>query len=292
MKPSLSATSTGLVLATAVCAFHAAQAQGAPAAPPAAKRFELLDPASVEPARLLPAPPAAGSAEERAELAELHALIAAAPPARIEQARQDDVHEDPSIFDDATGRTLQSLPQTWALLKTIQNESDVAVNLAKDRFARTRPYGVDTTLHSCEPGSSHKPTRSYPSGHAGLGFLGRVRARAADARARAADPRARSRLRAQPRVLRGALRVRHRGEPRRRNARRVAADGRPAPRRSTRRRPGPRRCRSRPPICRSRRPGRRTASMRRASTSPICRASTRRAPAARNSSSRRPRCRS
>lgn len=192
-KPSLPATSTGLVLATAICAFHAAHAQRVPAAPPAAKQFELLDRASVEPAMLLPAPPAAGSAEERAELAELHALVAAAPPARIEQARQDDRHEDPSIFDEATGRTLRSLPQTWALLKTVQNESDVAVNLAKDRFARTRPYGVDTTLHSCEPGPPHKPTRSYPSGHAGLGFsVGYVLAqlmpeRASQILARAAD---------------------------------------------------------------------------------------------------------
>lgn len=52
----------------------------------------------LRPALVLPAPPAPGSLEERGELAEIHALIAAAPPARLDQARWDDAHETLSLI--------------------------------------------------------------------------------------------------------------------------------------------------------------------------------------------------
>ena len=154
-----------LVASAPVCA------QPAPVAPASAKKhFEFIDPASVAPAQMLPAPPPKGSPAEREELADLHTLIAATSPARLAQAKSDDSHEDPAIFDTAVGRKLADLPATWSLLKTVQNDADLAADLAKDHFARTRPWGVDPSLPNCDAGTGKKPTRSYPSGHSVLGY--------------------------------------------------------------------------------------------------------------------------
>jgi acid phosphatase (class A) len=146
-----------------------AVAQTKPAAAPK-KQFELIDPATVQPDQMLPAPPAKGSAEEARELGQLHQLIAATTPERMAQARWDDEHEDPSIFDEASGRKLAELPATWALLRTIANDANLAGNLAKERFARTRPWGVDPTLPNCDAGKGKQPTRGYPSGHSVLSY--------------------------------------------------------------------------------------------------------------------------
>jgi acid phosphatase (class A) len=134
------------------------------------KHFELIDTATVEPSQMLPAPPAKGSPAEAAELATLRALIASTSPERMAQARWDDAHEDPAIFDDVTGRKLAAMPATWALLRTVQNDADVATNLAKVHFARIRPWGVDPSLPNCDAGKGKKALGSYPSGHSGLGY--------------------------------------------------------------------------------------------------------------------------
>jgi acid phosphatase (class A) len=91
----------------------------------------------------------------------------------MEQARWDDVHEDPSIFDAAIGGgfEVKKLPATWELLKLVQNEADVTANIAKKYFMRTRPWGIDKTLPYCDSNKPNaKPTNSYPSGHSSLGF--------------------------------------------------------------------------------------------------------------------------
>lgn len=156
-------------------------------------QFQLLLPATVKPQDILPPPAARGSVQEAAELAAVHALIAAATPARMAQARWDDAHEDPSLFDAALGVKLATLPATWTLLKAVQNEGDAAADTAKVYFGRTRPWGVDPTVARCDAEPQAKPTRSYPSGHATLAYsTGFVLARllpghAAEVLARAAD---------------------------------------------------------------------------------------------------------
>lgn len=136
----------------------------------APKHFELIDPATVQPAQMLPAPAPGGSAAEATELAALHQLIATTSPERLAQAKSDDAHEDPSIFDAVTGVKLATKPATWALLRTVENDADLTGNLAKTYFARTRPWGVDATLPNCDAGKGKKPITSYPSGHAVLGY--------------------------------------------------------------------------------------------------------------------------
>ena len=56
-----------------------------------------------------------------------------------------------------------------ALLTAIEDEVERVVVAAKARFARPRPYQVDPAIPHC--GIISKPAlRSYPSGHAVLGY--------------------------------------------------------------------------------------------------------------------------
>ena len=159
----------------------AAFAQGvpAPATPPVASvpvaasaadaaRLRWLDPAEFAPDAMFAKPPAAGSVEEQTDLARVRALIAAASPERLVQARWDGEHEDPSAFSEAAGRDLTQLPATMALLTAVEDEVDRVVNTAKIHFARPRPYQVDPGLPHCGKGKTE--LRGYPSGHAGLGW--------------------------------------------------------------------------------------------------------------------------
>lgn len=134
----------------------------------ASHSLHYLSPEDLRPALVLPAPPAPGSIQEKAELAEIRALIAAAPPERLDQARWDDEHETPALFDRTLGTSLEAYPLTWALLRAVQEESDAAAGFAKTYFHRTRPYGVDRTISKCA--KSGKLDKSYPSGHATLGY--------------------------------------------------------------------------------------------------------------------------
>lgn len=132
--------------------------------------FAYLDPADFRPQRVLALPPARESAAEADELALLHILIAHASPERLKQAAWDGEHEDPSVFNEALGRDLTTLPKTWALLVTVQDEAEAATGMAKEAFGRVRPYGVDPTMPTCGTPDPHKAAKSYPSGHATAGF--------------------------------------------------------------------------------------------------------------------------
>lgn len=134
----------------------------------AAHVLHYLSADEIRPALVLPAPPAPGSIQEKGELAELHAMIAAAPPTRLDQARWDDQHETPALFDRTLGLELEKYPLTWALLREVQEEGDAAASVAKAYFQRTRPRGVDATIPICV--KTGKPAKSYPSGHATLGY--------------------------------------------------------------------------------------------------------------------------
>lgn len=122
------------------------------------------------PRMIWPAPPAVGSVEEKRELAEMHRLIAAASPARIAQAALDGKAKNPTAFSAALGHDLRDLPHTWALLVTIEQEADALVEAGKGEFGRPRPYVTDRTMPTCVKVSADKPSRAYPSGHAGFGY--------------------------------------------------------------------------------------------------------------------------
>jgi len=132
--------------------------------------LQYLDSGAFAPAQLLPAPAAPDSAVGTLELKRVHALIDGADAARRAQAKTDAEIEDPSIFDTVAGRRLEALPNSWALLNLVQSESALAVDLPKAHFNRTRPWGLDLSIHSCEGGRGKKPLHSYPSGHASLSY--------------------------------------------------------------------------------------------------------------------------
>lgn len=135
-----------------------------------AKVLRYLTVDDIDPARLLPPPPAEGSAATKAELAELHRVIAASSPERMAQARWDDDHEDASAFFATAGAgfDLKALPATAEVLQAVETDASMAASRAKALFARKRPWVTDPTIKTCDP--DDKPLTSYPSGHASYGY--------------------------------------------------------------------------------------------------------------------------
>ncbi len=130
--------------------------------------LRYLDPATVRPELLLPQPVRPGSPELTRELDPVRLLVRTASPARWARAKADDGLEDPKVFDTAAGRKLEDLPQTYALLKLVQDEAEAVVVPAKAYFAQQRPYQIDPKLRHCGTGTAK--LTAYPSGHAGFGY--------------------------------------------------------------------------------------------------------------------------
>ena len=146
-----------------------AQAPAAPAAKPA-KALQYLTPGDIDPARLLPAPAADGAPDAKAQLAEIHRIIAAASPDRKAQAKWDDDHEDASAYYATIGGgfDLKTLPATAEVMHIVETDASIAASKAKALFARKRPWVIDPTIKTCDP--DDKPLTSYPSGHASMGY--------------------------------------------------------------------------------------------------------------------------
>jgi len=131
----------------------------------------LLSPAQVVASRYLPPPPAAGSAVEKREIKELHAIAARSSKALKEIATHDAKDESPDIFNDALGFDATTKPETFKLLKLVMEEEDGDSKAAKAYFHRLRPYAVDPSVKACEPVKpGKKAANSYPSGHSSLAF--------------------------------------------------------------------------------------------------------------------------
>jgi acid phosphatase (class A) len=115
--------------------------------------------------RLLPSPPKAGSAQERADLDELLRLQASRTPAEVQRAR-DDATVSIFRFADALGNppqfTPDNLPLTAALFARVEKDESLFMNTAKDAFGRPRPFLIEPRL---APVVARPPSASYPSGH-------------------------------------------------------------------------------------------------------------------------------
>ena len=141
-----------------------------PLAAKEAGHLAYLDPALFAPQWSVPAPPARGSAEEAREIDALHRLIAGATPERLARAKADGHNETPSLFNEAAGVDLKTLPATWALLTTVQSEGAIVADSGKVLFHRLRPYSIDPTLAVCGQKTGEPVYRGYPSGHSMLGY--------------------------------------------------------------------------------------------------------------------------
>jgi acid phosphatase (class A) len=151
----------------------------------------LLQVADLDPALVLPPPPAVGGAQALAELAELHAAEVARTAADEADARRDGDTKNATIFTSVLGPgfDLDKLPATARLMAMVRASEKAVVDAGKDEFRRPRPYAVDTSLKSCK--RNDDPLSSYPSGHASMAFsMGETLARLVPERAPALLARA------------------------------------------------------------------------------------------------------
>ena len=134
------------------------------------KPAPLLSLADLDPVRVLPAPPAAGSTQAVAELAELHAAEKVRTPAIEADARLDGDTKNATIFAVVLGPRFDfdKLPATKRLMALVRASEKETVDRGKDEFKRARPYAVDTSLNSCK--RNDDPLSSYPSGHTSMAF--------------------------------------------------------------------------------------------------------------------------
>jgi acid phosphatase (class A) len=130
----------------------------------------LLDPASFDATRLLPPPPAAGSAKAMAELAEVKAIAARTTPDMLAAATHDAKDETPDIFNTVIGFDIAKAPAATKLLSLVGDEEEDDTKAAKAFFHRDRPWIVDPSIRPCTPAKPGPAANSYPSGHSTRGF--------------------------------------------------------------------------------------------------------------------------
>jgi acid phosphatase (class A) len=137
---------------------------------PVTAKAGLLEPSQIDASRLLPPPPAMGSAQEKAEFDELRAIAARSTAEQRAVAKKDAEDETPDIFNAAIGFDVATRPQTFKLLSMVVDEEDGDTKGAKAFFHRDRPYAADPSLKTCTPVKPGKAANSYPSGHSSLAF--------------------------------------------------------------------------------------------------------------------------
>lgn len=92
---------------------------------------------------------------------------------RVAQARADNEFDAFSAFAPVLGSdfTADRYPRTDHVLDRLRAPLGAAILLAKDRYARPRPFVLDDTLATCiEPSDQLAASGSYPSGHAAFGW--------------------------------------------------------------------------------------------------------------------------
>ncbi len=146
------------------------------------KTLKYLTVSEIDPSRLLPPPPKDGTDVQKQEMLDLKRLLAARTPERFAQAQWDNEHESSIVFASAIGPEfdLAKLPVTTKLLAAVENDQSIAASAAKVYFSRRFAAVVDTSIVplTCDPAdvraSAAKPggraLRSYPSGHATMGY--------------------------------------------------------------------------------------------------------------------------
>lgn len=164
----------------ATTAFAQSQPPVAATAKPPQKTLKVLTSAEIDPSRLLPPAPQDGSPNQQKELAEARHLVQTRSQERYAQAKWDNEHEEPSAFAATIGPEfdLTKLPATAKLLALVMNDQSVAASRAKEYFRRRFPVAADPTIAdyhewSCDADvkkPADRPFRSYPSGHATMGY--------------------------------------------------------------------------------------------------------------------------
>lgn len=131
-----------------------------------------LPPGTPDTIALLAPPPAAGSAEARADLENTFVIHSSATPAELALAKDENkltiFHFAPAI---GAWLVPGKFPKTEALFKAVEAQAKAATDGAKKFYQRPRPYHLEPARfpHSVE---HEDPTHySYPSGHATRGMV-------------------------------------------------------------------------------------------------------------------------
>jgi acid phosphatase (class A) len=169
-----------IAILTLITAAYSQSAENEPAPHPV-KKLKVLKSTETDPSHLLPSPPEDGSASQRKELAEVERLVKSRMPERFAQAVWDNDHEDASAFAATIGPDfdLNKLPATAKLLAVMLNDQSVVASASKVFFHRKAPVAAagDSVVSyrdwSCDKDvkkPSDRALRSYPSGHATMGY--------------------------------------------------------------------------------------------------------------------------
>lgn len=145
------------------------------------KKLQVLTSAETDPGRLLPPPAPDGSWSQQKELAEVQHLVKTRTPERYAQAKWDNEHEDASAFFATLGPgfDIRKLPETAKLLAVVLNDQSVVASASKVYFHRKAPVAAAVPAvasyaeWSCDADvkkPADRPLRSYPSGHATMGY--------------------------------------------------------------------------------------------------------------------------
>lgn len=134
-----------------------------------AEPLHFLSESAVDPVRLLPDPPAAGSAETSAELDLILRIQETRSAQQIERARAD-AGFSLSAFAGVLGEWLTptNLPLTSQFLKDVEADSRSVCAKARTHFGRKRPMFADSRVKVAIEGQEDA---CYPSGHATRGTV-------------------------------------------------------------------------------------------------------------------------
>lgn len=144
------------------------------------RKLEVLTPEQIDPSRILPPPPKDGSDAQMLDLEAWRRVVEDRTPERYAQARWDNDHEDISAFYAVLGPKfdLKKLPATAKLISEVDNDQAIAASAAKVYFHQRFPVASspllgDYHVYSCDADvrkPEDRPYRSYPSGHATMGY--------------------------------------------------------------------------------------------------------------------------
>ena len=155
------------VACIAACAFinvplHAQDTMALATKAAKASELHFLKAGKPDAATLLAPPPLPGSAEQAADMAEVHAVYQAASETDKNAAYAEKKF---SVFNftGAVGPFFveTNLPKTAAFFKKVQTDAETVTDLGKDYFKRPRPFTTDPSLANGKLEKSF----SYPSGH-------------------------------------------------------------------------------------------------------------------------------
>jgi acid phosphatase (class A) len=122
-------------------------------------------------ANLLPAPPADGSARDKADMQTLLTMQKALTPERLERIQADTEQSVYRVAGEVLGATFTKdrFPLAGAFFDKINKDSVVGVRAIKQKYKRLRPFQASKEVQSPANIAAASQGPTYPSGHGTFG---------------------------------------------------------------------------------------------------------------------------